>query len=397
MFRPRRLMPLLAWMLAVIVNAAHAGDLVLSTTSPLVKHRKVSDRSGPADSVELAIFIPDGVKTIRGAVMNPFHLKSVEQRHWQEACRVWGFALIGANYFSVNKNELAPTLQAALDDFAKKSGHKELSHIPFCFVGMSAGGGMSREFAAQMPERTIAVAPVCLEVSPDLEQLRPIPFLNVFGEKDGGQMKLHLEKLPIARGAGAQWGIAVQWGRRHEFAQANNLVVPFFEDVIHQRLPDDADATGGVVKLKPSPAGEAWLGDVSNWAARSRFGLIAPARDNKTIPAEASWLPSARVAATWQSFVSADGALIISEPAGLGDKQPFVLHDDKPIRVVVDAKDANGAVALYDGDKRLAEKEKAPFEFEIQLKPGAHPLFATTGKVEKRVFSKPHTVIVRRR
>ena len=389
---------LLVAVLRSTAPAPAAEDVVLQTTAPLRKPRKVSDRGGPADRVEVAVFIPADARPTRGAVMNPFNLKTVDQAHWQEACRAWGFALIGANYFGVGKDQLAGTLQAALDDFAAKANRPELKHVPLCFVGMSAGGGMSRDFALAMPARTIAAAPVCLEVAPDAEPLRSIPFLNVFGEKDGRQMQLHLEKLPIERSAGANWAIAVQWGRRHEFALANNLVVPFFEDVIRQRLPADADPTSGPVALRPAPQEEAWYGSVSGWSDKKRWGTMGRAgtlADEST----ACWLPSERVAATWRAFVASDSAVTISEPAGLGDKQPFTLYQSgRPIRVVAAGDLGNGVrVDLLDGHTTLAMKEAAPFVFDVTLEPGAHPLIIAVRRGdETSTFSRPHTIIVGR-
>ncbi|HSI36326.1 MAG TPA: hypothetical protein VK986_22265 [Tepidisphaeraceae bacterium] len=377
--------------------ASRAEDMLLSATAPLAKPRKTSDRSGPADRVEFSIYVPGDVKTLRGAVMNPFHLKTAEQEHWRQACRTWGFALIGANYFGVGKEQFAGTLQAALDNFATRSGHPELRHVPLCFVGMSAGAGMSREFASALPDRTLAVAAVCLEVAPDTDALRGIPFLNVFGEKDGGQMKLHLEKLPVQRARGARWGIAVQWGRKHEFALANNLVVPFFEDVIALRLPPDADLSKGPAALRPVPPDSGWLGDVTGWADKRHVAAVAPVGEYKGDAAVACWFPSARVAATWRALVTADPGVRITEPAGLGDNQPFQPQStSKPVTVRVVLPEPGAAkVELFDGDKLLASKTAAPFAFEVTLEPGSHPLIAVAHPAGGGpAYSRPHTVIV---
>ena len=164
-------------------GAARAGDTVHSVEPTLAKPKKTGDKRvvEPLDKVHLNVWIPDGVKAVRGAVVNPFYAKAVEQKHWQEACRVWGFALVGADYFGVANTDFAPTLKAGLTTLAAELKRPELEHIPFMFVGMSAGAGMSVKFAAQMPERVLALGLVCLEVGPTDDALRKIPTLTVFG------------------------------------------------------------------------------------------------------------------------------------------------------------------------------------------------------------------------
>src|SRR4051794_32577649 len=56
----------------------------------------------PLDRIHLHVWLPGDVKVFRGAVFNPFNDKQAEQAHWQEAARLWGFAVIGADYFGVD-------------------------------------------------------------------------------------------------------------------------------------------------------------------------------------------------------------------------------------------------------------------------------------------------------
>jgi hypothetical protein len=371
---------------------------MLEALIPIKKVRKNSN-DAPTDKVELKIFIPDGVKVVRGAVFNPFTLGASEQKHWQEAARFWEFAVIGANYIGVASTEQKDTLQAALEEFSIKAGRPELKHIPFCFIGMSAGAGMSRNFAIAMPERTLAVAAVCLEAAPDTPELRRIPFLTVFGEKDGGgaQGREIAARLPVQRKEGAKWGIAVQWGRGHEFGQANNLVMPFFDDVIRHRYPTDALPTGGPVKLLDYPEKQVWLGEHNGWAEKVRGGTIAPLDGFHGELAAMSWFTSKRVASTWQAFVGERAKVTLIEPAGLGDKQAFTPHRaDEPIIVKVGVgSDKPGRVELFDGDVKLDTKTEAPFEFQHKLAPGIHPLFAVVHlEGKKPANSRPHTIVV---
>jgi hypothetical protein len=349
---------------------------------------------GPRDKVSVSVWIPHGVKTLRGGICNPFSKGDDVGKHWQAACRHWQFAYVQVDFDAVKKDEFT-LLATGLTDLAKKTGHPELEHLPMCFTGMSRGGGMSMQLAELMPERTIACAPVCLEVGPGSDATRRVPVMTVFGEKDGSQMERLMTKLPAERKLGARFGIAVQWNRKHEFALANNLSFVFFDDVISRRLPQQP------VVDKPTPLAvisleEGWLGDPSTWTKDGISPRIAAWNSYEKEHAAACWFPSQRSAKVWQSFVGASKDVTISEPPGLGDKQPFVLHSAKmPITVKLAVGDGlkPAKVVLWDADQRLAEKTESPWTFEVSLKPGIHALVATVEDGGRRM-SRPHTIVV---
>jgi hypothetical protein len=349
---------------------------------------------GPRDKVFVSVWIPEGVKVVRGGICNPFARGGDVGKHWQAACRHWQFAYVQVDFDAVKKEEFT-LLATGLTDLATKTGHTELEHLPLCFTGMSRGGGMSMQLAELMPERTIACAPVCLEVGPGSDATRRIPVMTVFGEKDGSQMEKLLTKLPAERKLGARFGIAVQWNRKHEFALANNISFIFFDDVISRRLPKQP------VVDKPTPLTdisleEGWLGDLGTWGKDGKVPTIAAWKDFKGDREAACWFPSARSAAVWQAFVGASKEVTISDPPGLGDKQPFVLHSaKKPVTVKLTFGDGlkPAKVVLWDADQRLAEKTEAPWTFEVSLKPGIHALIVTAEDSARRT-SRPHTIVV---
>lgn len=386
----------------VVTAPTSAEDFYRTTGIPLeIPRKKPSVVGNPAlDRVEYGIWIPDEARPVRGLMFNPFgpaERSGPPEKHWHEACRLWRFALVTANYDGVNRQEFAATFRAALQEFARQSGRTELNHAPFVVAGMSRGGGYSRAFALEFPERAVAVAPVCLEAPPDEPSLRGIPFLTVFGEKDGGQMQKIMTAHPLRRGEGAQWCVAVQWGRGHEFAKANNVVIPFFDAVIHRRLPA---ASAESSKLLKYPAEEVWFGDANSWNEKRRIGRIQRASDFRGDPSTQAWLPDERTARAWQAFVSADKAVKIVDPPGLGDGQPFVAHSpNTPVNVRVVVKSpAAVKISLYDGERRIAEQEGLEAVFTPSFEPGIHPLYSvvrTADGVER--FSFPHTLIVRER
>lgn len=369
-------------------------DSVFRTELPLQTPRSRDPvLGGSRDKVFFTVWIPDGAKTVRGGICNPFSKDVAVSNHWKAMCRHWQFAYVQTDFDAVKKEEFV-LLKTALDQLAVKSGHPEIASMPLCFTGMSRGGGMSIQLAELMPERTIASVPVCLEVGPASEPTRQIPVLTIFGEKDGSQMSKLLAKLPSERKQGARWSIAVQWGRRHEFGQANNLSFVFLDDVIARRLPVE---TGKPAPLKIIPLEEGWLADPATWGKDGRKPVIAAWNDFEGDREQACWFPSQRVAAVWQAFVRGSKDITITEPAGLGDGQKSLSHPaSKPIsvKVAAAATATPEKMELWDAQQRLAERTSAPWDFEIALRPGVHALFVIAKTRDSERCSRPHTIVV---
>lgn len=372
-------------------------DVVARVELPLKTPRARDPVLGGArDKVYFQVTIPAGVATVRGAVCNPFARDEAVSNHWRAACRHWQFAYLQADFDAVKKEEY-PLLLAALSELAKKSGHPEVEHMPLCFTGMSRGGGMSMQLTELMPERTIASVPVCLEVGPTSAATRKVPVLTVFGEKDGKQLPLLLDKLPKERAQEARWALAVQWGRGHEFGQANNLSFVFLDEVISRRLPAKAPPADRPVVLTDFPLEDGWLADPSRWGRDGRRPALHSWKDFPGERAQACWLPGPRVAAVWQAFVGATKEVIITEPPGLGDGQPFAAHAAaRPIVVKISvAKDLDAQkVELWDAHQRLAERTEAPWNFDVSLQPGIHALVAIVQAGKTARTSRPHTIVV---
>ena len=349
---------------------------------------------GPRDKVAVSVWIPDGVKTVRGAMCDPFSKGDNVSAHWQALCRHWKFAYVQVDFDAVKKDEFV-LLTKGLEDLAKKTGHPELAHMPLCFTGMSRGGGMSMQLAELMPERTLASVPVCLEVGPGSEATRRIPVLTVFGEKDGSQMAKLLTRLPLERKQSAHYAIAVQWGKGHEFFRANNLSFVFLDDVIAVRLPKEIDGAKPV-KLADIPLESGWLGDPATWGKDGRRPTISPWKDFKGEKEQACWLPTERSAAVWRAFVAGTNEVSIESPAGLGDKQKFSVQPaGQPIavKVQVAAKLKPAKLILWDAHQRVAERTEAPWTFEVKLTPGVHSLYATAEEAGATRFSRPNTIV----
>jgi WD40 repeat protein/dienelactone hydrolase len=378
---------------------APASGEVFSITVELEIPKKTKDkRAGDAAHAPFSIFVPAGIKTIRGVVMNPFHEGTVEQKHWRTAAAHWDFAVVGANLFGVRKEDLGAVTLDGLRALALASGRPEIEHAPLCLVGMSAGGGMCANITAAIPDRVIAAAPVCLEVGPTNEAARAVPMLTIFGERDGSQMEKLDVKLPEARRAGARWGIAVQWGRKHEFHRANNLVMPFFDAAIRTRYPADKTPATDPVELRPTPADSAWLGVKTEWGERP--ATIRAAANSGLDPATTCWFPDAYTAHVWQAFVTKKPQLRILDPPGLGDGQKLIIHtagEKLEVKIAVSEGIALERIAIQIGDRIATEADGSVREFAVKNLPvGIHSVIAVgAGLSGKRLLSEPHTILVR--
>jgi hypothetical protein len=353
--------------------------------------------SRPLDEVSVSMFVPAGVKVIRGGVLNPFYEPTVKQKHWRTAVGLWDFALIGTNFFRVRNDELGSTLLAELKQLAVASDHPEVEHLPLCVLGMSIGAGLTTRIAAALPERVIACGPVCLEVGPRDAASHRIPMITIFGERDGRQMEKLAQKLPAARSEGAQWATAVQWRLRHDFARANNLIMPLFARAIRHRYSPAQTPVKGPVALSGYKESNGWIGDPATW--RSQAPLIAPIGKFKGDASNACWLPDAYVAAVWQAFVVHEPKLTIAAPKGFGDKQPFAPHRaGKPIAVQLQvASDLKAKkIDLYDGNRQIATFTGSPPQLTIErLEPGVHALIAVATLDDgRRSYSRPNTILV---
>ncbi len=382
----------LLFVLVAIAGVARGEEVYLETTVKLQTPKKDGDRSreGGLEHVPFRIWLPSDVKTIRGVVFNPFYTKAVTQEHWQAACRQWDFGILASNFFGAKQDEFPQLIDNALGEFAKQSEHPELAQAKLCPVGMSAGAGMSVKIAELMPDRVVAVGPVCLEVGPRNEASMKIPMLTIFGERDGRQYEKLMAKLPEVRAQGARFGIAVQWGRRHEFARANNLLMPLFDAAIRQRLGQPGEP------LKPFPESAGWLGDVSDW--RNGIAAIAPFAESKGDKAKACWLPDEKTARAWQAFVTYKPQLELKSPPGLGDGQPFILHQVGETisveRKSTSQRESATPVEVFAGGKKLGQLQAGKLEIQFD-QPGIYPLYLRAPNADGSLrLSRPHTILV---
>ena len=377
------------------------GEVIHYASVALKNPKKSADRAaGGANHTLFTLWIPEGLKTVRGIYHTPFNLETVEKENSRAMARHWGFALVGGNFMRVRKEEFGPSLLAGVRDLAAQSGHAELNNAPLIFSSMSAGVGMCVTLAEQLPERTLACGLVCLEVGPETERTRDVPMMSIFGERDGKQMPQHEALLPQRRaGFDASWAIIPQWGRKHEWAQANNLLWPFFDEVIRQRLPSDASPADGPVTLRRYDPARVWFGDPASWTGNA--ATVASAADYPGDKAAACWLPGEDVARVWQAFAVKKPLVRIVSPAPQGDGKPLAIFapgTEVTVQVQYDAAFPAQRVALFDKAARLTEGDAKDglCEFRVAgLAPGFHTLIARATSADAAAeLSRPVTILI---
>lgn len=376
------------------------GDGIHQAAIRLKQPKKSADRAeGGPNHVLFTLWLPEKLKSVRGIYHTPFNLDTVEKEQSRAMARNWGFALVGGNFMRVSKSEMGPALVAGLVDLAAKSGHAELTAAPLIFTSMSAGTGMCLALAEHLPERTIACGLVALEVGPETAATRDVPMMTIFGSKDGQQMPKLESLLPKRRGEfDASWAIAPQWGRGHEWGQANNLLWPLFDEVIRQRCPAVTPADGAVKLLRYDPA-RVWLADPATW--KTRAATIAAAEKYAGAKSAACWLPGEDVARVWQAFVVEKPVVRITAPLPQGDKMPlavFAPGTEVVVQIECAAAFAAEKVILFDRATRLAESAVAERKCELRiggLAPGFHTLIAHAVLADGRTeISRPTTILV---
>jgi hypothetical protein len=376
------------------------GDPIYQTAVKLQKPKGSEDRiAGGKYHAQLALWLPENVKAIRGIYLAPFNPETVEKEQNRAICRHWQFAIVGTNLMRISKDEYRSIMTNGLKELAAQSQHPEVEHAPMVVASMSAGAGMTVSLAELMPERMIACGPVALEVGPQTERAKEVPMMTIFGERDGGQMQKLEALLPKQREAfDAAWAIAPQWRRKHEWGQSNNLLWPFFDEVIQQRLPQQTNLQTQPVELKPCAADQSWYAALA--AYHDRPAAITPAVQFKGDRAAACWFPGPRTAAVWQAFVVKEPKLKITQPLSQGDGNPLaVFKAGEPIEIKVECsiKDKPRAAAIYDASEKLQAFDIAGNTASVTLKQlpaGLHTLIACANFDEGEELSRPVTILI---
>lgn len=343
-------------------------------------------------AVTYTLWIPDGVTKLRGVIVHQHGAgttASIEgstaayDLHWQALAKKWDCALLGPSYHVLNeKIDLSPggsewwfdprhgsekTFLRALDEFAAKSAHPELSTIPWALWGHSGGGIWADVMACLHPDR-VAVAwlrsgsAAMFRPRPEFPALtvppavHAIPMMCNPGAKEQGRGPWigTLATFQEYRAKGAPIGFAPDPRTGHECGDSRYLAIPYFDAMLAMRLPekDAKDQT-----LRPVDTSSAYLA--------SLMGIDAqPAASFKGDPNVAVWLPNERIAKAWVEYTKTGAVTDTTPPAAPTDVKITDLPDAGGTRVSWKAQadfesGIRNFIILRDG-KELATVPRTP-------------------------------------
>ena len=371
----------------------------------------LTTKVGPVD---VGLFIPADARPLRGLYVHAAHYRIKSTDRWAEASRAIGFGHIALNIdlkLNNRPKKLRKGLDDALKEFAAKTGRPELPHLPMIGIGHSAGGMVVPVLLAS-PERAITTCVSCGWIT-DPKKLKPseksMPMLFTLGAiPDAFKMLPGIEERFVpARREGLTWGLALQWGCAHDFANSATLFIPWCESIAAMRLPKYPPRTGGPVKLRDIKLSDGWLGQSPT--IETNLATVAPYKDYKGDKTKAVWLPSRSVAFVWRAIQSQDPPVVLEASTADGstklpnanpksERQMTIAPGGSIMLQATVRKGCSvSKIQYYDGDRLIGESTKAPWRFEWTQPPaGLRPVWAmwTSSDGEKGV-SNPALIIVR--
>jgi len=292
--------------------------------------------------VSYTLWIPPGVKTLRGVIVHQHGcgegscksgITAAFDLQWQALARKHECALLGPAYEQPEKavcsmwcdprNGSEQAFLHALSDLGAQSHHPELATVPWALWGHSGGANWVGNMLVLHPDRIAAawLRSGTPRISPrDGTPATPaeipaaacaVPTICNLGTREGvtvkdprfGGLWPNVEKFfTDFRGKGGLVGVAVDPNTSHDCGNSRYLAIPWFDACLTARLPDRA----GDSQLKPMPTDGAWLAPLLGSAAQPTTKFTGDAK-------AAVWLPTEQVAKAWAEYEK-DGNVSDSTP-----------------------------------------------------------------------------------
>jgi pimeloyl-ACP methyl ester carboxylesterase len=281
--------------------------------------------------VNYTAWIPPGVKEVRGVIVHQHGcgegscksgITGAFDLHWQALAKKHDCALLSPSYEQPEKadcqmwcdprNGSGEAFKKCLADLGTKSGHPELSKVPWALWGHSGGGHWAGGMVLTHPERVAAAwlrsgVPL-LTSNPTRSTIKThtipeaalsVPVMCNPGTKEGVTVKegrfagvwpANEEFFTTMRGKGGLIGVAVDPLTAHECGNQRYMAIAWLDACLSVRL----SKSGG--KLNPMPADTAWLAPLLGTEA-------TPAATFAGEKTKAVWLPNEAVAKAWMHYV----------------------------------------------------------------------------------------------
>jgi pimeloyl-ACP methyl ester carboxylesterase len=283
-------------------------------------------------AVKYTVWIPPDVDQLRGVIVHQHGCgvgacqggeTAAYDLHWQALAQKHQCALVGPTYKQPEgadcglwcdpRNGSDIRFRKALDDLASKSGHPELSTVPWALWGHSGGGVWVGTMLILHPQRVAAVwlrsgtPRMVAEANSKLPSMEyptaalQVPVMCNLGAEEGvtvtdgrfsGVWPKNKDFFQTVRGAGGLIGVAVEPNCSHQCGNSRYLAIPWFDACLAARLPSKAGDP-----LQPIDPSTGWLAEL---LSPKVFSVGDYAGDVKS----ASWLPSKTVAHAYSQYVT---------------------------------------------------------------------------------------------
>jgi len=336
-----------AWLgsLAVTASAQQPPYDVFPAAEPPYYRVRYEASTAPGEltyAVNYTIWIPKDVKSLRGVIVHQHGcgegscksgLTGAYDLHWQALAKKHDCALLAPAYEQPDKadcqmwcdprNGSDAAFRKCLVDLGAKSGHPELSQVPWALWGHSGGGHWAGGMVMLHPQRVAAAwlrsgVPL-LKPDPARTTIKAhtlpdaalnVPLLCNPGTKEGVTVKdgrfaavwpaneLFFNEV---RSRGGLISVAVDPLTAHECGNQRYFAIAWLDACLSARLPKVVGE-----QLRDMPSEKTWLAPITGTEA-------VPAASFVDDQLKAAWLPNEAVARAWMQYVK-DTAVADSTP-----------------------------------------------------------------------------------
>ena len=282
--------------------------------------------------VNYTIWIPKDVKNLRGVIVHQHGcgegscksgLTGAYDLHWQALAKKHDCALLAPSYEQPEKgdcqmwcdprNGSSAAFQKCLIDLGAKSGHPELSKLPWALWGHSGGGHWAGGMVLMHPERVAAAwlrsgvpllkanaerSTIKAHTLPDAALKVPVMCnpgtkegVTVKDSRFGGVWPANETFFNEVRSKGGLISVAVDPLSSHECGNQRYLAIIWLDACLSARLPKIATNP-----LNAMPTDQVWLAPITGSEAQ-------PMAKFSGEPLKAAWLPNEAIAKSWMQYV----------------------------------------------------------------------------------------------
>ena len=283
--------------------------------------------------VNYTIWIPKDVKNLRGVIVHQHGcgegscksgLTGAYDLHWQALAKKHDCALLAPSYEQPEKgdcqmwcdprNGSSAAFQKCLVDLGAKSGHPELSKLPWALWGHSGGGHWAGGMVLMHPERVAAAwlrsgVPL-LKANPERSTIKAhtlpdaalkVPVMCNPGTKEGVTVKdsrfggvwaANETFFNEVRSKGGLISVAVDPLSSHECGNQRYLAIVWLDACLSARLPKVATNP-----LNAMPTDQVWLAPITGSSEAQPMAKFSGE------PLKAAWLPNEAIAKSWMQYV----------------------------------------------------------------------------------------------